>query len=158
MRYFTISLLFVVGCAIPKKTTWECHSKDFWNHIPEIIEEVERKFDNAHILMCHGADYKSQWHARPDDARLIMPMQKVVDGLLERYPDRPIVLWCCNQKGYKVKGDRVHYFISDVWLAPDIYARGQFSKGVEIPFERIIDIDTKYAVAAGSIEEAIQGK
>lgn len=162
-----IALQLFYSLPVETNTTVIVENRNLKYAAPSIKKDVERKFNNACILIVHGVSIGGIWLTAPDDNLSIpMPMQIKAYMLRWIYPDRPIVLWSCNPGTHSIKGKNIWYFKSNVWAIPDsqlpyidsirIYDfTSNEIKIKQIEYNR--DDNSAEIGNPGSIEEAIEG-
>ena len=110
--------------------------------------EASKRLADPIIFSCHGGMRDGIWVTCPDKPRVPVPVEDVARTLSNLYPNRNIVLICCNPAGVELDVPNVWYARSDVWCRPDALCSGP------------LDHETKRGEGdAGSIWEFVtQGK
>ena len=83
--------------------------------------EVAERYPNAVVVAVHGRtdEQSGQWYAYPSVGEAV-PVKDMVKSLRSNYPDRRIVLICCNPDGKVLTGvSNVAYADEMVWVVPD---------------------------------------
>jgi hypothetical protein len=137
-RFLPLLLLAVVGCAanstpaarpalepgafVTKRIdVWVWSAAPFDQ--PAMVKyEVSRRYDDAFVLICHGADNGREWVFTPDAPWAVEPVEAGIKRLRRSgVGNRRIVLWCCNPGHYRLSADcgPVTYAGTNVWVVPD---------------------------------------
>jgi len=99
-------------------------------------QEVEKRYDDAVMLIVHGNTRNGEWYAYPDFESPI-PMECAVERLKKRFPGRRIVLVACNPDGLTFDIPGVTYAKENVYFWPD--------------HNVLTDLDAKYPEDGGGI-------
>jgi hypothetical protein len=85
-----------------------------WRH------EFEKHGVHAPVLfICHGGpNERGEWWCYPDPPHVPAPVEAVAWMLHDLYPDRDIVLVCCNGGGTPLHIPRVWYVKKVLWTSP----------------------------------------
>lgn len=91
-------------------------------YAPAWEAEIVRRFPHSVGVLCHGGDaVEGQWLTLPyGGPGGCEPIEWVIAREQAKYPDRTIVLLCCNVKHELLTGHPgVYYSPSSVWCIPD---------------------------------------
>jgi hypothetical protein len=94
--------------------------------------EVQRRYPDAVMVVCHGTDYNGKWCAAPMiDGRfgLLIPMDVFVPRIQKKYPGRRIVMVTCNPGHYRLNIPGVVYALDSVWMQTDVDLRKDIAIG-----------------------------
>lgn len=87
--------------------------------------EVARRFPDAVIVVLHGQSLLGEWVCQnpryPDDFFKAVKVRDLVAEVRAEYPDRIIVLICCNPGHHVLNIPGVYHAIDSVWFTPDEY-------------------------------------
>jgi hypothetical protein len=83
------------------------------------VQEARKRFDNPFVFVVHGASEWGVWTAYPDEPRRRRPVETLAWDLHLRYPNRPIVLVCCNKAGATISVPNVWYAKAIVRARPN---------------------------------------
>lgn len=88
--------------------------------------EIHRRFPRAVGILCHGGDFvEGQWLCTNKNYAHYTTVAEVARHYQQLFPDRAIVLLCCNTGHLTLGVPGVYYFHSSVWLVPDRSVIGQ---------------------------------
>jgi len=94
-----------------------------------------QRFKNPIVFACHGGVHReflasaaglyvrSSWWVLPDDGRQPQSVESLAQTLANLYPERDIVLVCCNPGGFDLDVPRVWYCRRPVWVIPDTFIK-----------------------------------
>lgn len=89
-------------------------------YAPAWQREIGRRFPNAVGVLCHGGDHlNGVWDCTATNCMRYLTVQQVVKYEQKRYPDKVIVLLCCNGGHQRLGISGVYYAPDLVWLVPD---------------------------------------
>lgn len=89
-------------------------SVDYWKR------EAQRRFIAPILIFGHGNDFNGVWSMQlQDQGNRIVPVAEVAAKVRAKFPDRVIVLICCNPKGHALHMPGVYHAWDSVWFVPD---------------------------------------
>lgn len=104
--------------------------------------EIGSRFPHSVGVLCHGGDaIEGQWLCQPyGGPGGCEPIEWLIAREQAKYPDRVIVLLCCNVKHELLAGHPgVYYAASSVWCVPDHYMIDN-----AVPKEERFTLDGRY--------------
>jgi hypothetical protein len=101
-----------LGCSVPQGATTVSLNRELMGGDPFWRVEIDKHLPPGSpppvLFSCHGGYRKGVWCAVPDEGDPI-PMRVVAASLKGMFPDRPIFLLSCNEKGHALGVPGVHY-------------------------------------------------
>lgn len=119
------SVLFVVGCgkheAQAPRVDVLCMDESLQPYAEAWRVEVARRFPSALVVLCHGGSVvEGEWVALSTDHGLpATKMDDLAQHFKDLYPDRTVVLLCCDVWHYHLKVHGVYHAMDSVYCIPD---------------------------------------
>jgi hypothetical protein len=98
-----------------------CYNANLGYAVDDEKREIDKRFRNPVLFVCHGTDVDGKWILLPDSGGP-WDASKVAWKLAAKFHDRDIVMWVCNPGHHRIHVRRVWYFNDYVWSVPDDYA------------------------------------
>jgi hypothetical protein len=147
MKYVLL-LLLLAGCASNRRIDVTVLSEDLRSAVPAWTREVKRRFTDARVVFCHGADIFDLYLAPSGNAPW-MRAEQAAWILAEVEEGRPVVFVTCNNNGRVLHGPpNVFYSRAKVWQVPD----------ADLPWDRNVWREAKYGAGCGSIWEFVRAE
>lgn len=83
--------------------------------------EVARRFPDAVVVLCHGGTFvEGQWLVKAQDYELpLMTTDQLAQHYKNLFPNRVLVLLCCNPGHLHLHVHGVYHAMDSVWCVPD---------------------------------------
>lgn len=83
-------------------------------------QEIGRRFPHAVGILCHGGDFiEGEWLCTNKNFAHYTTVAETVQHYQRLFPDRTIVVLCCNTGHLHLNIPGVYYSHSSVWCVPD---------------------------------------
>jgi hypothetical protein len=149
VKSLLLLLALIAGCAAPPRIDVTVLSEDLRDSVPAWTREVRRRFPDARIIFCHGADFMGSWMIAPSGNAPWMITEQVAWLAAEIEDGRPVVLICCNNEGRTLHGPpNILYAKAKVWQRPDS----------TLTWDQNMWREVKYGDGVGSIFEFVRAE
>lgn len=126
-RWCALFLILLAGCAHPTEppaATSIVLSKNIGVFAGRWEREAATRFEHPIVVIVHGATIDGKLYVFPDGTPP-MSFEGTAKLLRTLYPDRPIVIACCNEDGVAVHGfPGIYYARRIVWYPPGVKRDG----------------------------------
>jgi hypothetical protein len=83
-------------------------------------QEIGRRFPHSVGVLCHGGNFVGdQWIVTAKSFEHYLTAPDIARHMQAKYPDRTIVLLCCNPGHLHLNVPGVYYAADSVWTVPD---------------------------------------